>query len=136
MSMEAIERFYERLMGDESLQEQAKEIINQGGFIDFAKGQGYDFTAEELEAFTVERAAKAVPLNDEELDKVAAGGLYNEDGYLGTTVAYGCRFWHATTREWVAVKGQCGSCSYWYPSPLFYLGSPGLCFNDNNRRDL
>lgn len=126
MSMKAIAKFYERFQEDKSLQEQMKEVKNHEEFIDFAKGQGFDFTAEELDTFRIEQTEKAVPLSDDELDK-AAGGFYNEDGYMITTLAYGCSNWEAAPPwlMWLAVKGQCGSCYYW---------DGRVCHNQNNMR--
>lgn len=115
MSMEAVAKFYDGLREDEALQEGVKTIREQADFIAFARERGFEFTAEELDAFHTQQAEKAVPLSDDELDK-AAGGWYNKNGFLITTLAYGCSYWRAVpewNHPWYAVKGQCGSCLYW-----------------------
>jgi len=71
----------------------------------------------------------------DKLDKVV-GGYYNDQGYLMTTIAYSCQYWYGLASAWMAVRGQCGSCGYWFWDRfLGLLGVPGDCRNPHNRRE-
>lgn len=73
---------------------------------------------------------KSDALSDEELDSVAGGGIYEPNGRLWVTVGFGCGGWVAnTSRLWLAVKGQCGSCNY-YGGDTFKIGTCGNSIND------
>lgn len=133
MSAQTVAKFYETLREDEALREQAKDIQDQAGLIAFAKAKGFDFTGEELNAFAAEQAKMSIPLSDDELEKVAAGG-YNRDDFLMTTVCYWCDHWRKSADEWYAAEGYCGSCFWWKPHFLAYIGHPGVCLCWDNKR--
>jgi predicted ribosomally synthesized peptide with nif11-like leader len=81
--MEKVKEFYDALASDEALRKRAEALNEKLGeqsgedeakaeIIAFAKAEGYDFTAEELDAY----AKQAKALSDDELETVA-GGAYN-----------------------------------------------------------
>lgn len=138
MSMEMIAKFYGKMKADEALQEQAKDIQDHAALIAFAKAKGFDFTAEELTVFAAEQAGEAVPLSDEDLEKAAAGGTYDIDGYLLTWLSYSCGYW-AESPSWKMWgpenpdERSCRSCKYYHPSMPRILPL-GVCRNEANRR--
>lgn len=84
MSMENAKAFYEKVTADQGLQQKigglAKEDPKgiEGIILKVAKENGFEFTAEEMKAFTAEKAKTASPtgeLNDSELEAVAGGKL-------------------------------------------------------------
>ncbi len=108
MSKENIMKFQEVLAQKPELLERLKGARTPEA-VAAAQAEGFDFTAEELEEYG-KAAAPTGKLADDELEKVV-GGLYDGDGNLIVTVAYGCQYWEAGF-DWIAVKGQCGSCKY------------------------
>lgn len=136
MSMEAVANFYGKLKADNALQEQAKQIKDQAGVIAFAREQGFEFGAQDMDAFVAQETKKAAPLSDEDLEK-ATGGIYDDNGYLLTTVCYGCPHWKADNGTWLATSGKCGSCYYWAcestANIFFWAGATSMCMNKANR---
>jgi predicted ribosomally synthesized peptide with nif11-like leader len=112
MSKENIAKFQETIAQKPELLEKLKDARTPEAVVAVARAEGFDFTEEDMRAFAGEQAGKGIPLSDEELGK-AAGGLYDDNGRPITTPAYGCSHWLPSTNPWLAVKGQCGSCSYW-----------------------
>ena len=92
--MENVKKFYDALANDKAMQERASALNKEGekpdeaatnaDIIAFAKAEGYDFTAAELEAYS--RMAR--PLMDESLDAVA-GGAYSAGSCLCVVGGYG-----------------------------------------------
>jgi len=80
--MENVKKFYDALSNDKELQERASALNKEGekpdeaavkaAIIAFAKAEGYDFSAADLDTY----AHTARPLTDESLD-AAAGGVYS-----------------------------------------------------------
>lgn len=72
MSVAEIKRFAEAVKSDSGLQSELKGVSGgEAGVASFAKGKGYDFTAEELKAHAEEMKGE---LSEEQLDKIAGGG--------------------------------------------------------------
>ncbi|MDR2560750.1 MAG: Nif11-like leader peptide family RiPP precursor [Holophagales bacterium] len=78
--MEKVKEFYKALSSNEAMKERAKALLDKkpaneaeaaSAAIAFAKSEGYDFTLDDLKAYT---AAGAKELSDEELENVAGGG--------------------------------------------------------------
>ena len=78
--METVKKFYDALANDEAMRKRgiaSNEKLGENPSADalkaetlaFAKAEGYDFTAAELDAY----AKQAKPLSDDELDAVAGG---------------------------------------------------------------
>lgn len=131
MSKEDIRKFQEELQKNAELERKLDALqLSHENFeelISLAKEAGFDFTLDEL------KEANSKPVTEElsidELEKVV-GGLTNARGEWITTVAFGCERWEASQSTWLAVKGQCGSCTHWHYTgllPLCYLGVPGRC---------
>ena len=85
--MENIKKFYEALSTDTAMRERAKTLSKNPAsdeaeafaeIIEFAKAEGYDFTAEELKAFF--SSGRTTELSDEELENVAGGGCKDTSG--------------------------------------------------------
>ena len=71
MSVEELKRFSEAVKKDKAMQEELKKVgKDEAAVVAFAKGKGYDFTADELKAQA--KAAKG-ELSEDQLDKVAGG---------------------------------------------------------------
>jgi predicted ribosomally synthesized peptide with nif11-like leader len=81
MSIENARAFYEKVKGDQSLQqkigEQAKEkpAEMEAIIIKVAAENGFQFTLEEMRTVIAEVAPKGGELSDAELEAVAGGGL-------------------------------------------------------------
>lgn len=78
--MQKVKEFYEALAKDKEMQERAQAMDGEkpeneeealAAVVEFAKEEGYDFTAEELGEYMESR--KVEQLTDEELEQVAAG---------------------------------------------------------------
>ena len=84
--MENVKKFYDALANDKDLQGRAAALNEKykgeepcadtakNELLAFAKAEGYDFTADELDAYSKE----AKPVTDETAE-MAAGGAYNSD---------------------------------------------------------
>jgi len=138
MSKENISKFKDELQKRPELQQKLKEAKDMEAFVALAKAQGFDFTAKEFTECGKD-VIKSGKLSDEDLDKVSGGGIYTSAGELKTTIGYTCQYWQPSHNTWVAVRGCCGSCFFWYPpnndaSGAFYpIGVPLICGNSNNR---
>lgn len=100
MSMQDAKRFIEKTSGDDKLMEEVRAVGIEAGessaafFARAAKGFGYDFTAEEIEAelkARQEAAAEIVDgaeLDDAELDQVAGGGSCLFSDYCSKLINY------------------------------------------------
>ncbi len=86
MSVSEIERFGKDVEENTVLKE---DLIKAGtaeeAIVSFANDKGYDFTADELKA---EVEKKKADLSDEELEKVAAGGIVYVNPPLGPIVVF------------------------------------------------
>ena len=84
--MENVKKFYDALANDKGLKERAaalnekykgeqpNEDIVKAELLSFAKAEGYEFTANEFDAYS----KQAKPVSDETAE-LAAGGLHNYD---------------------------------------------------------
>ena len=82
--MENVKKFYDALANDKGLQERAatlnekykgeqpNEDIVKAELLSFAKAEGYEFTADEYDAYS----KQAKPVSDE-TSEIAAGGAFN-----------------------------------------------------------
>ncbi len=128
MSKENIAKFQEASAQRPELLERLKDAHTPEAIAAVAQAEGFDFTAKELTE-DLKAPARTGKLPDEELDGVA-GGVYDIDGSLLITTAYGCQYWEPSTNPWGAVKGQCGSCKYGMGTAIL-----GHCKNENNLDD-
>jgi predicted ribosomally synthesized peptide with nif11-like leader len=72
MSQESVKRFFQFLKTDELLQEQLKNTNDTASVIQAAAEKGYEFTEEELQAYTQE-AIDTGELSEEDLLAIAGG---------------------------------------------------------------
>jgi len=136
MSKENILKFKDELQKRPELQQKLKEAKNVETLVVLAKAEGFDFTKEEFMELGKE-VMQSRKLSDDELDKVSGGGIYNENGFLQTTIGYGCKYWEAAVHLWSGPRGTCGSCTYWrldsdIVAIFAIFGAPGTCCNRNN----
>lgn len=81
MSQAEVERFVEGLKNDEGLRtELAGHASGVGSVVEFAKGKGYDITADEARDYIQSQSQRE--LSDDELDAVAGG---KGDSHVGAT---------------------------------------------------
>ncbi len=71
MSKSGVKSFFGDLSNDSALKAEAEGVGNPGALADFAKSKGYDVTVDDLNQL----ANKGGDMSEEELDKVAAGGV-------------------------------------------------------------
>jgi predicted ribosomally synthesized peptide with nif11-like leader len=111
MSQENVKLFLEELAKNEALRKEVGPISSTEELAAAAAGAGFPFSTEQYEAYkAVESKAEPVALPDEELDKVAAGGVY-VNGYLQTFCWYGCN--QFSKRINGLDNGRCNNCNHW-----------------------
>ena len=113
----------------------AKEAKTVGELMALAKENGTELTEESAKAYFEQLHPKTGELSDEELDNVAGGGCYSNDGYLLTTIGYKCKFYEETPEKPFGVKGTCCRCKYWDragANGYEPVGAPLKCLNPNN----
>lgn len=114
----------------------AKETNSVGELMDLAKENGTELTEKEAKNYFDQLHPKTGELSDDELDNVAGGGCYSKDGYLKTTIGYGCKYFEKS--ETIGgIKGTCCACKWWdQDSRIGYeeVGRPLKCLNPNNMK--
>lgn len=93
----------------------AKEAKTSEELIDLAKENNIDLTEEEAKRYYAQLHPTMGELSDDELDNVAGGGCYSEDGRLETTCGHKCK--HYVEGRKSGVKGTCFRCKYWGVDP-------------------
>ena len=84
MALEDVKAFYQRLSTDETFREKLQNVTSKEECSQTVKGEGYNFTQEELEAFTAklieseQNESELRDLDEKELEAVAGGAV----GYL------------------------------------------------------
>jgi len=116
----------------------AKETNSVGELMDLAKENGTELSEEEAKNYFDQLHPKTGELSDDELDNVAGGGCYSKDGYLKTTIGYGCEYFEKSQKKGeVGIKGTCCACKYWdHAARIGYeeVGRPVRCLNPNNMK--
>lgn len=114
--------------------DKAKNCQSPEELIALAKENGAELTSEQAESY-FKCMHENGELSDDELNNVTGGGCYNHDGYLYTTIGYGCE--HYEERGDFGVAGTCCRCKYWdysKVSQVVIIGQPLLCQCEANRR--
>ena len=128
----------------------AKEAKNTAELIALGKENGIDLTEENAQTLYDYLHPKTGELSDEELDNVAGGGCYADDGNLKTTCGYKCKHYDEGGRT-DGVKGTCYRCRYWGNDPnaqcaslwsdvlelfmkLADVATPRQCYHPANRK--
>ena len=93
----------------------AKEAKTSEELMDLAKENNIDLTEEEAKRYYAQLHPTMGELSDDELDNVAGGGCYSEDGRLETTCGHKCK--HYVEGRKSGVKGTCYRCKYWGVDP-------------------
>jgi predicted ribosomally synthesized peptide with nif11-like leader len=127
MAKEDILKLIEKLKSEPGLLDRLKAINHYEAFMDVIAVEGFDIGVEEFKEYAAS-IAQNEKLSDSELSGVTGGNLRTSFGWLYTTVGFGCGYWEANDKGWMAISGCCGSCKkWWYGNLLAYLGLPGEC---------
>lgn len=113
----------------------AKKTETAQELIALAKENGIELTEEQAEAY-IAQFHVAGELSDAELDNVTGGGCYTEDGYLKTTIGYGCEHYEEGL-DLIGAKGTCCRCKWWderSASQMIVFGQPAICRNPKQMR--
>ena len=113
----------------------AKTAKSPEELMSLAKENGMEMTGENAKEYFEQLHPKTGELSDDELDNVAGGGCYSNDGYLKTTIGYKCQYFEKG--EWWGVNGTCCACKYWdHDDRNGYeeVGRPVRCLNPNNMK--
>ena len=119
---------------EQNIVDKAKNCKSAEELIALAKENGAELTREQAESY-FKSMHESGELSDEELDNVSGGGCYRHDGYLYTTIGYGCE--HYEERGDFGVAGTCCRCKYWdysKVSQVVIIGQPLPCLCEANRR--
>ena len=129
----------------------AKKAKTPEELMDLAKENGIEMTEEIATTYFEQLNPKTGELSDDELDNVAGGGCYADDGALLTTIGYKCKYYEENTVQPFGVKGTCCRCKYWGVDPTAISASlwttvveviitaakaaePRECFHPANRK--
>lgn len=102
-----------------------------------SKENGMEMTEETANTYWGQLHPKSGELSDDELDNVAGGSCYADDGYLKTTIGHRCKYYEDYEKSDFGIRGTCCRCKYWDhdgSSGYETLGAPIRCLNENNRR--
>lgn len=119
---------------DQNIVKKARKCKSVEEIITLAKENGVELTGEQAESY-FKSICTSGELSDDELTNVNGGGCYDHNGYLYTTIAYGCE--HYEERGKFGVAGTCCRCKYWdysMVSQVVIIGQPILCLCEANRR--
>lgn len=77
MSLDALEKFYEHVRNDKTLEQEATAALQEGAsaVVNLGEREGFSFTTEELTVALAHHAATNDELSDDELELVAGGML-------------------------------------------------------------
>lgn len=98
---------------EKELIEKARAAKTPEELMTLAKENGTELTEAEAVSYFAQLHPKTGELSDEELDNVAGGGCYANDGALLTTIGYRCKLYEAAPDRAFGVKGTCHRCKYW-----------------------
>lgn len=115
--------------------ENAKKVQTAQELIALAKGNGMELTEVQAETY-MNQFHTTGELSDVELDNVAGGGCYTEDGHLLTTIGYGCEHYEEGL-DLIGAKGTCCRCKWWderSASQMIVFGQPAICRNPKQMR--
>lgn len=113
----------------------AKKAKTPEELMALAKENNIEMTEETAKTFFEQLKPKTGELTDDELDNVAGGACYSDDGYLKTTIGYRCKYYEEFYAS--GVNGTCCKCLYWDQNGANgyeMVGSPLRCLNPNNKR--
>lgn len=117
--------------------EKARAAGTPEELLTLAKENGTELTEAEAASYFEQLHPKTGELSDEELDNVAGGGCYANDGALLTTIGYKCKLYEAAPDRAFGVKGTCHRCRYWdigNASGNEAFGVPLKCLHPNHYR--
>lgn len=121
---------------EENIIAKARNCKSIEELIALAKDNGSLLTTEQAESYFHQLQASG-ELSDNELDNVSGGGCYSDDGYLMTTIGYGCEHFEDYGEGAVGVSGTCCRCKHWKmsaASQAIIFGQPAPCLHPANRK--
>ncbi len=121
---------------EDNIIKKARNCKSTEELIALAKENGAELTCEQAESY-FKSMHESGELSDEELDNVSGGGCYSDDGYLMTTIGYGCEHFEDYGEGALGVDGTCCRCKYWdqnAASQAIVLGQPAPCRHPANRK--
>ncbi len=127
---------------DNNLLEKAKKAGSKEELINLCKENGFDLSEADAAKY-YDALHKSGEIEDDELDSVSGGACYTDDGYLRTTIGYGCKYFQRKPGvNKNGIDGTCYACDYWgdhfetYGSaaPIIIVGAPLTCWNPNNKK--
>lgn len=124
---------------DKEIIKKAKNVKSKEELMVLLKDNGVDITADKVDELYQEICSYG-EIGDDDLDKVSGGGCYSPEGYLKTTIGYGCDLYERVegTASGAGVEGTCYMCRYWNRDgvylPLAVMGQTGKCMHTGNKR--
>jgi len=96
----------------------AKKAKSAEEIMKLAKDNGIEISEETAKMYFEQICPKTGELSDEELDNVAGGACYSNDGRLWATIGHKCKYYEENPLKTTGVKGTCCRCRYWGVDPL------------------
>lgn len=121
---------------DKNLIQRAKSARNADELLALAKENGIAMSSDEANEKFKELHPASGEVTDDELNNVSGGGCYSDDGYLQTTIGYGCEHYERDP-EGLGIDGTCCRCKYWdmrSASQLIVVGQTAPCTHPANRK--
>lgn len=122
---------------DKNLIEKAKKVKTKEELTELLKQHGVEISSEQTDKLFSEIKSYG-EIKDDDLDNVSGGGCYSPDGYLKTTIGYGCNKYERVDGAISGVDGTCYLCKYWNRDgsymPLLVMGQSLKCMHPENRR--
>lgn len=122
---------------NKNLIEKARKVKSVEELIALAKENGVELPLEEANKIFCE-IKEYGEIKDDDLDKVSGGGCYSPEGYLKTTIGYGCDLYERVDGAISGVEGTCYMCKYWNRAgsfmPTIIMGQALKCMHPGNKR--
>lgn len=127
---------------DSNLLERAKKARSKEDLIALCNESGFDLSEDDAGRY-YDALQKNGEIEDDELDSVSGGACYTKDGYLKTTIGYGCQYFERKSGvNKNAIDNTCYACKYWgdhfdeygTAAPIIIVGAPLTCWNPNNKK--
>lgn len=116
--------------------EKVKTCTSVEDILLLAKENNIDLSVEQAEQYFAYLNPGDGELSDDEISNVSGGGCYSDDGYLQTTIGYGCEYYESYP-DALGVDGTCCCCKYWdmnSASQLIIFGQTAPCRHPENRK--
>ncbi len=122
---------------DRELIEKAKNVKSGEELAALLKENGIDVPDDKIDEIYSQLKLYG-EIGDDDLNKVSGGSCYSPEGYLKTTMGYGCGKYERVDGAISGVEGTCYLCKYWDRTgsymPLLVMGQALKCMHPDNRR--